>query len=126
MSRLIMEILTADDWVSYLVITDAVHEGSPVEVLRCLHQYSVGFGASTTLHGRCLGFLGGMRGEQLPTVVALFEPNKNVNECLSQGLVLTEYIVPPVADILAHFSGVAATSCMPGITMASCSDAGCS
>jgi hypothetical protein len=58
MSRLILEILAADDWVSYLVVTERA--GSQVEVLHCLRQYSAGFTASTTLHGRCLGFLGEM------------------------------------------------------------------
>jgi hypothetical protein len=43
--------------------------------------------------------------------------NYYYKDCLKSGLVLTEYNVPPKAAVLAHYTGVAATSFMPGITV---------
>jgi hypothetical protein len=70
MSRLIMEILTADDWVRYLVITDAVHEGSRVEVLHCLRQYSAGSAQARHFAAAAWDFLGRCEESSCPRGIA--------------------------------------------------------
>jgi hypothetical protein len=64
MRTLTEEVVSGDTLGTYLVVSN-----TPVTVLHSVARYSVGFGGQAALHGKVIGLMDEMVGDQLPPMV---------------------------------------------------------
>lgn len=67
------EVLNSDILVTYLTVGETTTGTPRVTVLHSLARYSAGFGGVLALHGRVVGLLGEVIGDQLPPMILLSE-----------------------------------------------------
>lgn len=112
---LVDDVLSSDTLDAYLVVSNTPHDAPRVTVLHSIARYSAGLGGSNALHGRILGLMGEMIGDQLPTMIAFMQ---EADHDLTHALTMEQVTVQPTAAVEAYFAGAAALQVMPLVTAA--------
>jgi hypothetical protein len=93
MRSLADEVLSDDTLGTYLVASNTPTGDPHITVLHSLARYSAGgFGGHAALHGRVLGLMGEMVGDQLPTMVRFRE---TITENLANAFALENVTIQP-------------------------------
>jgi len=115
MRSLTDEVLTDDALGTYFVASNTPTGEPRITVLHSLARYSAGFGGQAALHGRVLGLMGEMVGDQLSMMIRFRE---TVTENLAHAFALENVTIQPVESIAAHFAGPNASVITDGLAVA--------
>jgi hypothetical protein len=115
MQVMVDEIVNSDTLNTYLTTTNFGNDEVRVTIIHSIARYSAGFGGSNALHGKTLGLLGEMRGDQLPMLVRFGD---DPDGKLAHALEMEEVSVPPEALVDTYFALATATHLMTHTTAA--------